>query len=68
MCLVDYEMIQSSSADYDGEDGDERDGRNLLYWQTLISTTTSFAYNATVTLGSLFCTPTSFSLSECGRR
>ena len=57
-------MIQSSSADYDGEEGDERDGRNLLYWQTLISTTTSFAYNATVTLGSLYCTPTSFSLSE----
>ena len=61
-------MIQSSAPDYEEEEGDEREGRNLLYWQTLISTTTSFAYNATVTLGSLYCTPTSFSLSECGRK
>ena len=61
-------MIQSSSPDYEEDEGDEREGRNLLYWQTLISTTTSFAYNATVTLGSLYCTPTSFSLSECGRK
>ena len=46
--------------------GTERDARFLLYWATLTSTATTTSYSATLSLASLHCTPTGFSLSLCG--
>merc|ERR1712037_60047 len=43
-----------------------RDPRFLLYWMTTTSTSTSTTYTATTTLGTLECTPSSFTLNACG--
>ena len=46
----------------------DRQGKFLLYWMTTTLTSTTTSYTATSTLASLECTPTSWSLSQCGKK
>ena len=49
-----------------GQEKEERPGRGLLYWATSTDISTSTTYTGTSTLASLACTPSAFTLSECG--
>ena len=48
------------------EEQKKRDARFLLYWATSTVTTTSTSYTSTSTLASIECTPSSFTISQCG--
>merc|ERR1712073_167587 len=44
----------------------QRDPRFLLYWMTTTSTSTLTSFTATTSIGTLECTPSSFTISACG--
>merc|ERR1711974_320619 len=46
----------------------ERNGKYLLYWMTTTSISTLTTFTETRTIASLYCTPTSFKGTICGRR
>merc|ERR1712170_175041 len=56
------EMVESGMTD------SKRQGKFLLYWATTTLSSTTTSYTATSTLGSLNCTPTSYSISQCGKK
>ena len=58
----DEDLLNSGMKQYDGQSG--RDARFFLFWATSTSTTTS--YTSTSTLASLECTPSGYTLSQCG--
>merc|ERR1712150_96936 len=49
-----------------GESKANRDPRFLLYWMTTTSTSTSTTYTATTSVGTLICTPSGFTINQCG--
>ena len=44
----------------------EREGRGFLYWATTTDISTSTTFSATSTLASLACTPSAFTINQCG--
>jgi hypothetical protein len=46
----------------------ERNARFLVYWMTTTSITTLTSYTATLTVGSISCTPSNFELTVCGKK
>merc|ERR1712038_2179564 len=52
----------------DSKDVDtKRDARFLVYWLTTTSLSTLTSFTRTVTIGSLACTPSGYTLSVCGK-
>merc|ERR1712223_1999367 len=45
----------------------KRDARFLVYWMTTTSLSTLTSFTRTVTIGSLACTPSGYTLSVCGK-
>ena len=72
---VDTEVeITPSKVATDGVEGElegtQKTGRlanGLLYWVTTTSTSTLTSYTATLTIGSLQCTPAGNTLELCGK-
>merc|ERR1712223_747972 len=60
----DDEALESGITDDDEEK--QRNARFLLYWATTTSTTTTTSITGTSTLASIECTPSSFTINECG--
>ena len=58
------EALESGLTDDDEEK--QRNARFLLYWATTTSTTTTTSITGTSTLASIECTPSSFTINECG--
>ena len=68
-------MFCSEELEYDiedidivGEVGSAREARFAVYWMTTTSISTSTSYTATVTFGSIICTPSGFVMSVCGKK
>ena len=61
---VEDEALESGLTDDDEEK--QRNARFLLYWATTTSTTTTTSITGTSTLASIECTPSSFTINECG--
>ena len=47
------------------DDSAERQGKYLLYWLTKTAVATTTSYVNTITLASLQCTPSQFTMSNC---
>ena len=75
LCLTDLyvclRMDQEGSEDRQAElesglGKGEREGRGFLYWATTTDISTSTTFSATSTLASLACTPSAFTINQCG--
>merc|ERR1719150_2038109 len=64
LTLLEYDIESSQVRDDDEEK--QRNARFLLYWATTTSTTTTTSITGTSTLASIECTPSSFTINECG--
>jgi len=64
---VDIENMEGEDLVESGMTDSKRQGKFLLYWATTTLSSTTTSYTATSTLASLNCTPTSFSISQCGK-
>jgi len=62
MCRHGEEHLEGS----EGQTDSARKARFLVYWMTTTSVSTLASYTATVTVGSLTCTPSNFALTLCG--
>ena len=65
---VNADDIEGEGEDLESSLDRKREGKFLLYWMTTTLTSTSTSYTATSTLATLDCTPTSYSLSQCGKK
>jgi len=58
-------LMDVDSLDSGVDEEADRKAKFLLYWKTTTFTSTTTSYTATVTLASLECTPTGFSINAC---